>query len=169
MRVGAHLFLQSLHGQISVRGSSLELIAVSDLDRSLAFYHAVLKTVWATQIFAYDEAVGYGYEGGDDKLCLKPGRRMMSPGESSHVAFTATDANRVHEFHAAALRHGGRCNPAVGAWPELGAHEAQYFIESAQTINFSQSAKFVLSYLHFVTKTGLESLLVRFAKDGQDT
>lgn len=48
------------------------------------------------------------------------------------------------------------------------AHEAKYFIGSTQTIDASQSATFILSHLHIVTKTGLENLLWRFGEDGQD-
>lgn len=72
-----------------------------------------------------------GYEGGDDKLCLKLATQVMIPGEGFHLAFTATEPNQVHEFHAAALRHGGRCNGepglrrAVQAMPgSVGNHNA---------------------------------------------
>ncbi len=95
-------------------------IAVSDLDRAAAFYDAVLKPLGYAQVFADDEAVGYGYEGGDDKLCLKLAKNVMVPGEGFHLAFTATKPIQVHEFHAAALRHGGRCNGAPGPRPEYG-------------------------------------------------
>jgi catechol 2,3-dioxygenase-like lactoylglutathione lyase family enzyme len=36
-------------------------IAVSDLDRTSAFYDAVLRPLGYTQVFADDGAVGYGY------------------------------------------------------------------------------------------------------------
>lgn len=45
-------------------------------------------------------------------------------------------------------------------------HEAQYFIDSTQTMQANPEATFVLSHLHIVTKTGLETLLRRFAKGG---
>lgn len=49
------------------------------------------------------------------------------------------------------------------------ANEAQYFIGSDQkTVGGSFSGTFTLSHLHIVTKTGLENLLRRFGKDGQD-
>jgi catechol 2,3-dioxygenase-like lactoylglutathione lyase family enzyme len=95
-------------------------IAVSDLHRTSAFYDAVLRPLGYTQVFADDEAVGYGYEGGDDKLCLKRAKQVTVPGEGFHLAFTATEPNQVREFHAAALRHGGRCNGAPGLRPEYG-------------------------------------------------
>lgn len=49
------------------------------------------------------------------------------------------------------------------------AHEAQYFIDSKQSINVTPRVTFTLSHLHIVTKTGLEKLLVRFGKDGGDS
>jgi catechol 2,3-dioxygenase-like lactoylglutathione lyase family enzyme len=95
-------------------------LAVADLSRAAAFYDAVLLPLGYTQVFADDEAVGYGYAGGDDKLCLKLTANVMVPGDGFHLAFTATEPNRVREFHAAALRHGGRCNGAPGPRPEYG-------------------------------------------------
>lgn len=77
-------------------------IAVSDLDRASAFYDAVLKPLGYTQVFADDEAVGYGYEGGDDKLCLKLAKHVMVPGEGFHLAFTATEPNQVPLRYATA-------------------------------------------------------------------
>ncbi|MBF6907432.1 VOC family protein, partial [Acinetobacter baumannii] len=85
-------------------------LAVADLDRASAFYDAVLAPLGYVRVFADDEAVGYGYAGGGDKLCLKLASRVVVPGEGFHLAFTATEAHQVHAFHVAALRHGGRCN-----------------------------------------------------------
>jgi len=79
-----------------------------------------LKSIGYTKVFADDEAVGYGYEGGDDKLCLKLAKDVTIPGEGFHLAFSAKERNQVHEFHAAALRHGGRCNGAPGPRSEYG-------------------------------------------------
>lgn len=47
--------------------------------------------------------------------------------------------------------------------------EVKYFIGSTQMIDASQSATFILSHLHIVTKTGLKDLLWRFREDGQDS
>lgn len=52
-------------------------IAVSDLNRASTFYDAVLEPLGYVQVFADDEAVGYGYAGGDDKLCLKLAEQVM--------------------------------------------------------------------------------------------
>ena len=42
------------------------------------------------------------------------------PGAGFHLAFTATERRQVDDFHAAALRHGGRCNGPPGPRPDYG-------------------------------------------------
>ena len=103
-------------------------LAVSDLGRASAFYDAVLKPLGYIQVFSDDEAVGYGYADSDDKLCLKLAKHVVMPGEGFHLAFTATKPNQVHEFHAAALRNGGRCNGAPGPRPEYGDNYYATFV-----------------------------------------
>jgi catechol 2,3-dioxygenase-like lactoylglutathione lyase family enzyme len=95
-------------------------LAVLDLQRAAAFYDAVLAPLGYTQVFADDEAVGYGLPGGDDQLCLKLAAHVTVPGPGFHLAFTATEPAQVHLFHAAALHHGGRCNGLPGPRPEYG-------------------------------------------------
>lgn len=95
-------------------------IGVSDLNRASSFYDAVLEPLGYTQVFADDEAVGYGYAGGGDRLCLKLAAQVIVPGEGFHLAFAATEPQQIHQFHAAALRHGGRCNGLPGPRPEYG-------------------------------------------------
>lgn len=95
-------------------------IGVSDLNRASAFYDAILEPLGYGQVFADDEAVGYGYAGGDDKFCLKLAAQVAVPGKGFHLAFAATELKQVHQFHAAALRHGGRCNGLPGPRPEYG-------------------------------------------------
>ena len=95
-------------------------IAVSDLNRASSFYDAVLAPLGYVQVFADDEAVGYGYAGGGDKLCLKLTDRVQVPGEGFHLAFAATEPEHIDKFHAAALVHGGQCNGLPGPRPEYG-------------------------------------------------
>jgi catechol 2,3-dioxygenase-like lactoylglutathione lyase family enzyme len=103
-------------------------IAVADLDRASAFYDAVLAPLGYLQVFADDEAVGYGYPGGDDKLCLKLADQIHVPGAGFHLAFAAAEAAQIHAFHAAALRHGGACNGPPGPRPEYGDHYYAAFV-----------------------------------------
>ncbi len=96
-------------------------IAVSNLNRASSFYDAVLAPLGYVQVFSDDEAVGYGYAGGGDKLCLKLSDQVTVPGEGFHLAFAATEAEHVDKFHAAALVHGGQCNGVPGLRPEYGS------------------------------------------------
>lgn len=89
-------------------------IAVTDLDRAATFYDAVLTPLGYARVFTGDEAVGYGYAGQDDRLLLNLEDRVNVPGKGFHLAFAATDPEHVNLFHAAALRHGGRCNGQPG-------------------------------------------------------
>lgn len=103
-------------------------IAVSDLDRASAFYDAVLEPLGYVQVFADDEAVGYGYPGGDDKLCLKLASQVVVPGEGFHLAFAASKPSQIDIFHAAALSYGGRCNGLPGPRPEYGDNYYAAFV-----------------------------------------
>lgn len=72
--------------------------------------------------------MGYGYPGGDDKLCLKLAAHVTVPGEGFHLAFAASEPFQVDQFHAAALRHGGQCNGLPGLRPKYGDHYYAAFI-----------------------------------------
>ncbi len=93
---------------------------VLDLGRAGAFYDAVLAPLGYVRVFEDETALGYGHEGGDDKLSLKLAPAVSVPGPGFHLAFAARSHEQVHAFHAAALRHGGRCNGAPGPRPEYG-------------------------------------------------
>lgn len=95
-------------------------IAVTDLGRAAAFYDAALTPLGYARVFTGDEAVGYGYPGQGDKLLLNLEDRVNVPGEGFHLAFAASEPDHVDRFHAAALRHGGRCNGPPGPRPDYG-------------------------------------------------
>lgn len=101
---------------------------VLDLQRAGRFYDAVLSPLGYVRVFEDDTALGYGYPGGDDKLSLKLVPRVAIPGEGVHLAFAADSRARIDAFHAAALRHGGRCNGAPGLRPDYGDHYYAAFV-----------------------------------------
>ena len=103
-------------------------IPVADLDRASAFYDAVFQPLGYVQVFADDEAVGYGYPGGGDKLCLKLADQVTVPGDGFHLAFAAASSEQIHQFHAAALLHGGRCNGEPGPRPDYGDNYYAAFV-----------------------------------------
>ncbi|SUX30335.1 VOC family protein [Chromobacterium vaccinii] len=101
---------------------------ISNLDRSRAFYDAVLAPLGYVRVFEHDTAVGYGKEGGGDKLSLKWVPEVALPGDGFHLAFAASTPDQVSAFHAAALQHGGRCNGAPGLRPHYGSHYFAAFV-----------------------------------------
>lgn len=103
-------------------------IAVTDLDRSAAFYDAVLAPLGYVRVFTGDEAVGYGYAGQGDQLLLNLEKQVNIPGAGFHLAFAATEPGHVDNFHAAALLHGGRCNGQPGPRPEYGERYYAAFV-----------------------------------------
>ena len=79
-------------------------LPVADLQASAAFYDAALAALGYVRVWSFEDAIGYGPEGGGDKLAIKhrdPTVNTPSPG--FHLAFTAADNASVSAFHVAAL------------------------------------------------------------------
>jgi catechol 2,3-dioxygenase-like lactoylglutathione lyase family enzyme len=101
-------------------------IRVSDLERSRAFYAAVLGALGMEQLYTRGSGdptgpgVAFGREGADDFAIHAPiddpGRDTVAHGV--HLAFRAESADQVQAFHAAGLRNGGRDIGAPGPRPE---------------------------------------------------
>jgi catechol 2,3-dioxygenase-like lactoylglutathione lyase family enzyme len=108
--------------------ASPHFLGVLDLDRAAAFYDAALAPLGFVRVFTDDTAVGYGHEGGGDKLSLKLAAEVTVPGEGFHLAFSAATREQVSQFHASALQHGGRCNGQPGLRPDYGDHYCAAFV-----------------------------------------
>lgn len=93
---------------------------VVDLQRSAAFYDAVLGALGYARVWSDDTAVGYGHAGGGDELAIKLRGDVSVPGPGFHLAFAAPDRDAVARFHAAALRHGGQDDGVPGLRPQYG-------------------------------------------------
>jgi catechol 2,3-dioxygenase-like lactoylglutathione lyase family enzyme len=82
-------------------------IAVTDLDRSKAFYDAALRCLGISRLYAEgDVAAGYGADG---KAFFWISLKRVPP-TGAHIAFSAVDHAAVDVFHAAALVAGGTDN-----------------------------------------------------------
>ena len=90
---------------------------VADLKRATQFYDATLNALGYTRVWTSEHGVGYGVEGGNDKLALFPRKDSGAPGTGFHVAFTASSKEAVDRFHAAAIEAGGTCNGPPGLRP----------------------------------------------------
>ena len=93
---------------------------VSDLDRSTAFYDAVMAALGFKRFWTSPNGVGYGLVPNMDGLALLPRADATPPGPGFHLAFDAPDRDSVDAFHAAALAAGGICNGPPGPRPQYG-------------------------------------------------
>jgi catechol 2,3-dioxygenase-like lactoylglutathione lyase family enzyme len=104
-------------------------IGVTDLDRATAFYDAALAPLGFVRVWADETAVGYGSEGGGDKFALKLTKEgLLRIPRGLHLAFAAASRPQVDQFHAAALRKGGRDNGPPGLRPDYGKHYYAAFV-----------------------------------------
>lgn len=90
--------------------------AVTDYDRSRAFYDAALGAIGIKPVsdFEHDGTryVGYGVEHGF--FWVQSGGRQKG---ATHIAFTAKSRAEVKAFHSIALANGGRDNGGPGLRP----------------------------------------------------
>jgi len=104
-------------------------LAVTDLERSAAFYDASLTTLGYVRVWANASAVGYGNPGGDDRFAVKlRSAQLIPPGPGFHLAFAAPSRDAVVQFHQAALGHGGKDNGAPGLRPNYGENYFTAFV-----------------------------------------
>ena len=93
---------------------------VSDLERAIVFYDAVLAPLGLTRVWTNTDAAGYGPPGRGDLLALKKRSAASPPGPGFHLAFNAPSRDSVDAFHSAALGAGGSDNGASGLRPHYG-------------------------------------------------
>jgi|SRR5580700_10675064 len=93
---------------------------VLDLDRSMAFYDAVLAPLGLTRIWTKEGAAGYGLPGRGDIFALKRREGASAAGPGFHLAFNASTHSAVDAFHLAALGNGGTDNGRPGLRPHYG-------------------------------------------------
>lgn len=84
-------------------------LGVSDLDRSAAFYDAVLAPLGHVRLATGRRGVTYGPEGfvGEAPFAILAMGEGARPSPGLHLAFAAPSRDAVDRFHAAALAAGG--------------------------------------------------------------
>jgi len=85
-------------------------IAVSDLQRSIAFYEKALAPLGYSLIMTWQAYAGFGI-GGKPEFWIEGGK---PPKERVHVAFRVPGRTDVRAFHTAALAAGGADNGPPG-------------------------------------------------------
>ncbi|MBI1774219.1 MAG: VOC family protein [Proteobacteria bacterium] len=103
---------------------------VADLQRSAAFYDAVLKPLGYARVMEFDTAVGFG-EPSRPMFWLNavgPTNAPMPVPPGTHLAFGAASRASVDAFHAAALGAGGGDNGPPGLRPHYHANYYAAFV-----------------------------------------
>ncbi len=114
-------------------------LAVSDIERSRAFYEQALKPLGISLLMQIPanvtesggEALGFGSDG-KPYFWIGGNERV---GEGTHVAFTAGCRAEVDAFHAAALAAGGSDNGTPGLRPHYHEHYYGAFVRDPDGIN----------------------------------
>jgi catechol 2,3-dioxygenase-like lactoylglutathione lyase family enzyme len=85
-------------------------MAVSDFEKSKAFYASALAPLGISQVMEVEGWAGFG-KAGKPEFWFGVGEYAHEP---MHIAFAADSREEVRQFHAAALAAGGEDNGAPG-------------------------------------------------------
>ena len=89
-------------------------IAVRDLERSAAFYAAILSPLELTRLVERPNQVGFGKRYPELWLNARPAMPPIPANTGAHLALRAPSNEAVAAFHAAALAAGGTCDGPPG-------------------------------------------------------
>jgi catechol 2,3-dioxygenase-like lactoylglutathione lyase family enzyme len=89
-------------------------ISVADLQKSAAFYAAVLEPLGYRKIADRPASVGFGKKYPEFWLNARPNGAPTAADTGAHICLRARSVEAVREFHARALANGGRDDGAPG-------------------------------------------------------
>ena len=92
-------------------------IAVRDLQKSAAFYSALLAPLGYHKMIDSQATIGFGKKYPEVWLNHRPDMAPAEEGTGAHICLRASSKEAVDAFHAAALSGGGRCDGAPGERP----------------------------------------------------
>lgn len=95
-------------------------IGVKDIAAARRFYDAALATLGFRVLHKSAGAVGYGAAKAQFWVSAAPHPVAPDAQSGLHICFDAPTRKAVDEFHAAALKEGGRDNGKPGLRPEYG-------------------------------------------------
>ena len=98
-------------------------IAVSDFEKSVAFYTKALEPLGYTLVMTWQQNAGFGRAGKPDFWIGKG-----APQGSIHVAFKAAGRAQVRAFYEAAIAAGGKDNGGPGVRPHYHEHYYGAFV-----------------------------------------
>lgn len=104
-------------------------LGVTNLERSVSFYDAVLSPLGYVRVWSDSDAAGYAPPGQDDAFAIK-GEDLgaLTLPHRLHVAFAAASRTAVHAFHEAALEHGATDDGAPQVHGEYGPNYFAAFV-----------------------------------------
>lgn len=89
-------------------------LGVSDLQRSMAFYEALLATLGMSCLVHREATAGFGKRYPEIWLNHRAGMQTVSSATGAHVCLRAQSEEAVRAFHAAAVAHGGSDDGSPG-------------------------------------------------------
>lgn len=97
-----------------------------DMDKSSAFYDAVLATLGGQRIMDFGIAIGYGKPPMPDFWISK--HNSGDGFSEAHIAFTAENKDQVDAFYKAAVAAGAEVLHEPRMWPEYHEHYYGAFV-----------------------------------------
>jgi catechol 2,3-dioxygenase-like lactoylglutathione lyase family enzyme len=95
-------------------------LVCSSSKKSKKFYAAALKPLGYECDLEYGDSFGFKDDAGRHDFWVTKGKT----GKATHIAFLARNKKQVDEFHAAALKAGGKDNGAPGPREDYAAYAA---------------------------------------------
>jgi catechol 2,3-dioxygenase-like lactoylglutathione lyase family enzyme len=95
-------------------------VSVSDLERSAAFYEAVLGVLGYAKLETRAATIAFGRKYSEFWINHRPWMKPVDEDSGMHIALRASSEEMVDAFHAAALAHGGVSDGEPGLRPQHG-------------------------------------------------
>jgi catechol 2,3-dioxygenase-like lactoylglutathione lyase family enzyme len=92
-------------------------VGVSDLERSVRFYEAVLAQLGLSRLVSRPGTIGFGKTYPEFWINLRADMAGVAPDSGVHICLRAKSTEDVEAFHTAALAAGGRSGGAPGLRP----------------------------------------------------
>jgi len=93
-------------------------LPVRDLERSKAFYEAVLSTIGFKKMMDMPSTVGFGRKHPAFWLNHRPQVNQSGIDDGFHVCLRAPSVDEMQAFHAAAIAEGATCDGPPGPRPQ---------------------------------------------------
>lgn len=100
-------------------------INVADLPRAAAFYDSILGTLGHTRLMDFGVAIGYGTDQPHFWISTFDG---VGANRETHIAFSASSAEAVRTWFAAAVAAGAEVLHEPRLWPEYHEHYYGAFV-----------------------------------------